>query len=90
MLLLTDLLRSVEHSQGVNMSPARHRDIENVLFNELLQYLEEQGLVVRVISVSPIELARHGKSRSVTGTRKLRELCIHFGLRPDETQGASL
>jgi hypothetical protein len=84
MLLLRDLLRCVEHSQGVMLTPSRHPDIEYVLFNELIQYLEEQRLVVRVVSVSPIELARHGKSKSVTGTRKLQELCIHFGLRPDE------
>jgi hypothetical protein len=84
MLLLRDLLRCVEHSQGVTVTPSRHPDIEYVLFNALLQYLEEQGLAVRVASVSPIELARHGKSRSVKGTRKLRELCIHFGLRLDE------
>jgi hypothetical protein len=84
MLLLRDLLRCVEHSQGVNITAWRHLDIEYVLFNELLQYLEEQCLVDRVVSVSPIELARHGKSKSVTGTRKLRELCIRFGLRPDE------
>jgi hypothetical protein len=84
MLLLRDLLRSVEHSEGVNVTAWRHRDIEYVLFNELLRYLEEQRLVDRVVSVSPIELARHGKSKSVTGTRKLRELCVHFGLRPGE------
>ena len=83
-LLLRDLLRCAEHSQEVNITASRHPDIEYVLFNELLQYLEEQRLVDRVVSVSPIELARHGKSKSVTGTRKLRELCIHFGLRPDE------
>jgi hypothetical protein len=83
MLLLRDLLRCVEHSQGVNITPSRHPDIEYVLFNALLQYLEEQRLVDRVVSASPIELARHGKSKSVTGTRKLQELCIHFALRPD-------
>jgi hypothetical protein len=84
MLLLQDLLRCVEHSQGVNTTPWRYPDIGHVLFNALLQYLEEQSLVDRVVSVSPIELARHGKSKSVRGTRKLQELCIHFGLRPDE------
>jgi hypothetical protein len=83
-LLLRDLLRYVEHSQGVNISPWRHPDIDYVLFSELLQYLEEQGLVDRVVCVSPIELARYGKSRSVTGTRRLRELCIHFGLHLNE------
>jgi len=83
-LLLTDLLRCVEHSQGVNIRASRHPDIEYVLFNDLLQYLEEQRLVDRVVSTSPIELARYGKSKSVRGTPKLRELCIHFGLRPDE------
>jgi hypothetical protein len=83
-LLLRDLLRCVEHSQGVNIRPSRHPDIEYALFNKLLRYLEEQRLVDRVVSTSPIELARYGKSKSVTGTPKLRELCIHFGLRPDE------
>jgi hypothetical protein len=83
-LLLRDLLRCVEHSQGVNIRPSRHPDIEYALFNKLLRYLEEQRLVDRVVSTSPIELARYGKSKSVTGTPKLRELCIHFGLRPGE------
>ena len=82
--LLRDLLRGAEHSQGINITASRHPNIDYVLFNELLQYLEEQCLVDRIVSVSPIELARYGKSKSVRGTRKLRELCIRFGLRPDE------
>ena len=79
-LLLRDLLRCREHSQGITVIASRYPGIEKMLFNELIDYLEEQQLIVRVFPNSPIELARYGKSRSAAGTQKLRELCLHFDL----------